>query len=276
MINTKQVMLITWASSGIGKDMAMTFVNEWYTVYGAARRMEKMQDIADAGWHILQMDISDEDQIAAAINTIISEQWQIDVLINNAWFSMSGAVEEVSMEDAKYQFEVNVFGLARMTQLVLPHMRTQKSWKIVNISSIAGKMTFPYMWWYHASKHAVESLSDALRIEVKDFWIDVIVIEPWIIKTEFGEAVDHHMIDKYNDWPYAHRADLYQQAMQKSYDPSGSASSPSVITDIVHKAITTHSPRPRYHAGKFSSTLFFLKRLLPDRLFDKFAIKMFS
>jgi len=137
-------------------------------------------------------------------------------------------------------------------------------------------MTFPYMWWYHASKHAVESLSDALRIEVKDFWIDVIVIEPWIIKTEFGEAVDHHMIDKYNDWPYAHRADLYQQAMQKSYDPSGSASSPSVITDIVHKAITTHSPRPRYHAGKFSSTLFFLKRLLPDRLFDKFAIKMFS
>lgn len=256
--------------------MALTFIREWYIVYGAARRIEKMQDLVEAWGHALILDVTDDEQMQDAVKKIIWAQWKIDVLINNAWFSMSGAIEEVSIDDARYQFEVNVFGLARVTQLVIPYMREQKSWTIINISSIWGKMTFPFGGRYHATKHSVEALSDALRTELADFWIHVVVIEPWLIKTEFGDAVHHHMWEKYADGPYAKWNTLYQDAIKKNYENNGDASPPSVITDVVRKAILSPKPKTRYHAWKFSTTLLFMRRILWDRLFDKIALSMFK
>ena len=271
----KKVILITWASAGMWKDMATTFAKEWHIVYGAARRVEKMQDIIDAWGHALQMDVTIDEHLVQAVDQIISEQWRIDVLINNAWFSMAGAVEEVSMEDARYQMDVNLFGLARLTQLVLPHMRQQQSWRILNVSSIGGKVWLPLWGRYHASKFAIEGLSDCLRGEVAQFGIDVVVIEPGAIKTDFGDVLADRLWDKYTKGPYADFISTYKKALKKFNQP-GQSSDPSVITDIARKAILAKKPKTRYHAGKFSTTMLVMRRLFSDRMMDRIWLSMFT
>jgi len=182
----KKVVLITGASSGMGKATAKLLVEKGYIVYAAARRTERMSDLKELGAKILHMDVADEGLMEKGIKEIITNEKRIDILINNAGFGLLGAVEDVGLDDARYQMEVNVFGLARLTQLVLPHMRTQRSGKIVNVTSTAGKMAAPLSGWYSASKFAVEALSDSLRIEVKQFGIDVIIIEPGGVKSEWA------------------------------------------------------------------------------------------
>jgi len=196
LINSLIVLLITWASAGMWKDMALTLAKEWHTVYGAARRLEKMQDIVDAWWYALKVDVTNDADMTTAVDKIITTEGRIDVLVNNAWFSMAGAIEDVSMEDARRQMDVNLFGLARLTQLVLPHMRERSSWTIINISSVWGKVGLPLWGWYHASKFAVEGLSDCLRGEVAQFGIDVVVIQPGAIKTDFGGVLTDHMWER--------------------------------------------------------------------------------
>ena len=183
--STKRVALVTGASSGLGKDFALRLLAEGYAVYGAARRIERMRDIEAAGGVALTMDVTDDDTMIVAINRMISEQSRIDVLINNAGYGQMGALEDVPIEEGRRQMEVNLVGAARLTQLALPYMRSQKSGKIVNVSSIGGKIAIPLGGWYHASKFALKGYSDALRMEVRPFGIHVIVIEPGGTDTEW-------------------------------------------------------------------------------------------
>jgi len=182
----KKVILLTGASSGIGYQTAEILAKEGHVVYGAARRTEKMETLKQFGVKPIYLDVTDEESIKSAIDTIIVNEGCIDVLINNAGYGSYGAIEDVEINEAKMQFEVNLFGLARLVQLVLPHMRKQKSGRIINISSMGGRLTSYFGGWYHATKYALEAFSDALRMEVADFGIDVSLIEPGGIKTEWG------------------------------------------------------------------------------------------
>ena len=169
-----QVAFVTGASSGMGKETALRLLDKGLIVYVAARRLELMTDLQERGAIAIQMDISKEEQIVAAIQKVEAAHGGIDVLINNAGFGMYGSMEESSIADARYQFEVNLFGLARLTQLALPYMRQKGAGTIVNISSMGGKMYTPLGSWYHATKHALEGWSDCLRIELASFGIKVI------------------------------------------------------------------------------------------------------
>ncbi len=191
-----KVILITGASSGIGKDTALNLIKEGHIVYGAARRISKMKDIVEAGGHSIKMDILSNEDIDRAVDQVISEQNRIDVLVNNAGYGLWGAVETISIDEAKRQFDVNIFGLAYLTKKVIPLMRNQKSGKIINMSSMGGKVYTPFGAWYHATKYALEGWSDCLRIELKDFGIDVILIEPGVIKTEFQDVMMDSTVER--------------------------------------------------------------------------------
>lgn len=198
----KKVILITGASSGIGKDTALSLIKEGHIVYGAARRLEMMQDIIQAGGHAIKMDILKDRNIDYVVNQIINEQNRIDVLINNAGYGLWGAVETISINEAKRQFDVNIFGLAYLTKKIIPFMREQKSGKIINMSSMGGKVYTPFGAWYHATKYALEGWSDCLRIELKSFGIDVILIEPGVIKTEFQDVMMDSTVERSIGTPY--------------------------------------------------------------------------
>ena len=184
----QKVILVTGASAGIGKDAALALLKRGHIVYGAARRVEKMQDIVKAGGHALPMDVTNEAQVVEVVKTIIKQSGRIDVLVNNAGYSTPGPVEEVPIAEAKRNFDVNLFGLARLTQEVLPYMRKAKSGSIVNVSSVVGKTYFPFGAWYIATKHALEGWSDTLRLELHPFNIKVAIIEPGAIRTEFMDV----------------------------------------------------------------------------------------
>ncbi|NEO37909.1 MAG: oxidoreductase [Moorea sp. SIOASIH] len=268
MANGKsKVALITGASSGMGKEMAKSLLKDGLTVVVAARSVEKMADLRELGAHPLRMDITDEASIQAAVNEIQDTYGKVDVLVNNAGFGCYGTVEETSIDDARYQFEVNIFGLARLTQLLLPKMREARSGKIINISSMGGKMYTPLGAWYHASKHALEGWSDCLRLELAAFNIDVVIIEPGIIRTAFGNVLMGPMLERSGNGPYAKLANSVAKATEKSYN-SGSGSSPKVIADIVSKAVKARKPKTRYVAGQFAAPMIFIRKWFGERIFD--------
>ena len=188
-----KVALVTGASSGIGKETARLLVQNGYTVYGAARRLEKMADLENEGVKLIAMDVTDEASMVSGVNEILQTENRIDLLVNNAGYGSFGALEDVPLSEAKYQFEVNIFGLARLTQLVMPTMRAQHSGRIINISSIGGSLGEPHGAWYHATKYAVEGLSDSLRMELKQFGIDVVIIKPGAIITEWGSIASDNL-----------------------------------------------------------------------------------
>ncbi len=264
----KKVILITGASSGMGKHAALALIKEGHVVYGAARRIENMKDLEEAGGHAIQMDITNPTQIKGAVSQIVNEQGGIDVLFNNAGYAVYGAVETVSIEDAKRQFDVNLFGLARITKEVLPYMRKSKSGLIINTSSMGGKIYTPFGAWYHATKHALEGWSDCLRLELKQFNIDVVVIEPGGINTEFGAVMYDPMVKRAEGTPYESMSNQLAEAMQNMYSEN-SLSSPDVITKLVVKAINARRPKTRYVAGKFAKPMMFIRKYFGDRVFDK-------
>ncbi len=268
-MKNNKVALVTGASSGIGKATAKQLLKDGLVVYVAARRLEQMQDLETLGAKALKMDITYNEDVKRVVNTIIEEQGKVDVLVNNAGYAIYGAVEDTSIEDARRQFEVNLFGLARLTQLILPHMRKQKSGRVINVSSVGGKIYTPLGAWYHATKHALEGWSDALRIELKQFNIDVVIVEPGVIKTEFGDVMTNPMLERSGNGAYADLAKKIEQATYETYGKKGNYSPPSVIANAISKAVKAKKPKTRYVAGKLAKPLLFVRKWVSDRTFDK-------
>lgn len=265
----KKVVLITGASAGMGKETAKLLAQKDYIVYGAARRLEKMKDLESAGIHTIRMDVTDDKSMIDAVNKIVSEQGNIDILINNAGFGAYGALEDVAITDAKYQMEVNVFGAARLTQLVLPYMREKKWGKIVNISSIGGKFATPYGGWYHASKFALEALSDALRNEVKQFGIDVIIIEPGGVKSEWAGIAFDNLARNSQESAYKGPINKLSEVIKKAESKNVE---PTVIAKLILKGIEAKSPKLRYTGGYMASSTVMARKLLSDKAFDKMLL----
>ncbi len=271
----RPVVLLTGASSGIGYDVAPLLVRYGYTVYGAARRVEKIEELASEGVKALSMDVTDEASMEAAVQQVIDAEGRIDVLINNAGYGFYGAIEDVPIDEARRQFEVNLFGLARLTQLVLPHMRAQGRGRILNISSMAGRITMPLGAWYHATKYALEAFSDALRMEVEEFGIDVVIIEPGGIKTPWGLIAVDHLEESSRNGVYAAQAQRVAANMRRLYSPSSNLSEPKVISKTILRALEARRPKTRYLVGFGAKPSVFLHTVLPDRLFDKVARRIF-
>ncbi|MFC9917304.1 oxidoreductase [Agromyces binzhouensis] len=257
--------LVTGASSGMGREIALKLAADGYTVYGAARRVDRMRDLESSGIRIIGMDVTVDDQVVAAVDRVIAETGRIDVLVNNAGFGLYGAVEDTSMDDVRYQFDVNFFGVARLTQLVLPHMRAQESGRIVNISSVGGEIYTPLGAYYHATKHALEAWSDALRYEVARFGIDVIIVQPGLIDTEWSGIMAGTLLERSGRGAYA---PLAQAVVARSGGELGS-SSPTVISDAVSRAVSVRRPRTRYAVGRMAKPLIAARRVLSDRGFDR-------
>ena len=265
----QKVILLTGASSGIGYDTATRLAKQGHKVYGAARRIDKMLPLKDLGVTPIKMDVTDDASMIAGVNAVLEAEGRIDVLVNNAGYGYFGAVENVSMEEARKQLEVNVFGLARLTQLVIPHMRRQGSGRIVNLASIAGKLALYFGGWYHVSKFAVEGFSDALRMELKPFGIDVVIIEPGGIKTEWGIIAADHLAESSKGTVYEQAALNEANAIKHAYTRGGKLlSPPSVIAKAICKGVNRRHPRARYRTGMGSHSMVFLHWLLPSKWWD--------
>jgi NAD(P)-dependent dehydrogenase (short-subunit alcohol dehydrogenase family) len=273
MISTtavKKVALVTGASSGMGKNFAKALLAEGLIVYAAARRIEKMADLVRLAI-ALKMDITSEEDVQAAARRIEQDHGGVAVLINNAGFGRYGAMEDNTIADARYQFEVNLFGMARLTQLLLPTMRRNRAGKIINISSMGGKMYTPMGSWYHATKHAVEGWSDCLRLELGPFGIDVVIIEPGVIATEFGTVMTGPLLERSGSGPYGRMANAVASATKSSYD-SGGGSDPQVIVTLILKAVRASRPKTRYAAGKYARPMMCIRKWFGDRIFDKLVL----
>lgn len=263
----KKVILLTGASSGIGFDTAAALAQQGHKVYAAARRVEMIEPLRPLGVVPLKMDVTDEASMQSAVQTLLEAEGHIDVLINNAGYGYFGAVENVSMEDAKHQLEVNVFGLARLCQLVLPTMRQQGKGRIINTSSVAGKSVLYYGGWYHVSKYSVEALSDAMRMELKPFGIDVVMIEPGAIQTAWGTIAADHLAESSRGTVYEKTAQRMADNMRKIYT-EGHISHPSVVRRAIVRAVNSRCPRARYRIGKWSGAIVFFHWLLPAKWWD--------
>jgi len=267
--NSLKTALVTGASAGIGKAAAVQLTELGYTVYAGARRVERMSDLADRGIRTRPLDVTDDATMVALVEAIIAETGRIDVLVNNAGFGLYGALEDVPIEEARRQFEVNLFGLARLTQLVLPQMRAQRDGYVINVSSMGGKIWEPLGSWYHASKFAVEGLSDSLRVEVAEFGIKVVIIQPGSIRSEWsGIAADQLEATSANT-AYAGQAKIIGAAL-RAVNRMPLASGPEVVAEAIAKAVQSPKPRTRYVVGGGARGILLAERILPDRGFDKF------
>lgn len=262
-----KTILITGASSGIGAATGSRLLEEGHTVYGAARRVERMRELEERGGTALSMDITVEEEVRAAVERVATEAGGVDVLVNNAGFGLYGAMEDTPLEEARYQFEVNLFGLARLTQLVLPGMRERGSGTIVNVSSMGGKIYTPLGAWYHATKHALEGWSDCLRLELAPFGVDVVLIQPGIIETEFDDVMVEPMLERSGDSAYGELARDVADSTRDVYEP-GSGSPPAAVAETIAKAVKARRPRTRYPVGKLARPLMLARKWLPDRVFD--------
>lgn len=269
----RKVALITGASSGIGKETAKLLIEKGFTVYGASRRLEKMDELKDIGVKLLMLDIADDTSIVNVVAKILKNEKRIDVVVNNAGYGSYGAMEDVPISEAKYQFEVNIFGLARLTQLLLPTMREQRSGKIINISSIGGSFGEPHGAWYHATKYALEGLSESLRMELRQFSIDVIIIKPGAILTEWNGIARENLIKTSGDTAYK---DLARKHVAMLADADKRGSSPKVVAKAIYKAIASKRPKTRYSVGSGAKIILFLRSILPDKLFDKLVLGLIT
>lgn len=262
-----RIALVTGASSGIGEATARALAAAGVVVYGAARRLDRLEALASAGIRPLVMDVTDDDSMRAGVARIVDEAGRLDVLVNNAGYGSYGAIEDVPLEEARRQFDVNVFGAMRLTQLVLPHLRAQGSGTIVNITSMGGRIHTPLGGWYHATKYALEALSDCLRIEVAPFGIDVVVIEPGGIRTEWGGIAAQSGLATSADGPYGERV-RRAAGMLGNPNAISHGSDPDVVAKVIERAVTAKRPRTRYAMGMGAKPVLFARRLLPDRAMD--------
>jgi NAD(P)-dependent dehydrogenase (short-subunit alcohol dehydrogenase family) len=270
--------LITGCSTGIGRATAIHLAAKGWPVYATARRPESIVDLQAKGCKTLALDVCDESSMRAAVDAVEQAEGAVGVLVNNAGYGLEGCFEEAPMDEVRRQFETNVFGLTRMCQLVLPGMRRQRWGRIVNVSSVGGKLTLPGGAFYHATKHAVEALSDAMRFELAGFGIDVVVIEPGPIKTEFGNTAiaNVHRV-KQDGSPYAAFNAAVAGKIHEAFDGwmSVAAGMPEDVAKAIERAISASRPRTRYPITAAARTMMFLRRWLPDRGFDGFLRTQF-
>ena len=266
----QKVVLITGTAYGIGKSTAELLIDKGHIVYGGDILVEENLYLNDIGGTALEMDVTNQEHIDKAINQIILEQGRVDVLVNNAGLGVYGAIEDVSMEDIYYQYDVNLFGLARVTKAVLPYMREKESGLIINISSVLGETYGPLAGWYLSTKHALEGWSDALRVELKEFDIDVVVVQPGAINTNFSNVTKTY-IDKYREnSAYQH---LYGEPITDTgNEVLSNQSDPIVIAKVINKAMNARNPKTRYAAGAYSKIGIFLRKIMTDKMFDRFIL----
>lgn len=276
MTDVSKAVLITGCSTGIGHATALRLAKAGHTVYATARRVDTLADLREAGARTLALDVNDEESMRGTVDQVVAEQGAVGVLINNAGYSQSGAVESLSMKDLRRQFETNVFGLVQMCQLVLPGMRRQHWGRIVNISSMGANFTFPGGGAYHASKYAVEAISDALRFEVKGFGIDVVIIQPGLIRTEFAATAQNEMAA--GDGPYAEFNAAVGAATEDAYAKGplaklgGDADS---VAKAVEKVITARHPPARVRVTPSAKLLIGANGLMSDGMWDRFLAAQF-
>ena len=274
----KLVILITGASSGIGYEAARMLAENGHKVYGAARRTERMEPLRLYGVAPVALDVTSNDSAKEAVDHIIREEGRIDVLVNNAGYGELGPMETTSLKNAQRQLDVNVLGLARMTQLVLPHMRSQKSGRIVNVASIAGHITFCFAGWYNASKYAVEALSDATRMEVKQYGIDVAIVEPGGVYSDWGRIAAKQLRKASGDTVYEEKAGRTANVFEMMYgsNPYNLMTSTDKAAKHVCKAVTSRNPKTRYAFGIGNASMRFLHTVLPARWFDGIILFLFN
>ena len=268
MPGASKAVLITGCSTGIGRATAEHLARSGHTVYATARRPESIDGLKALGCRTLALDVNDEGSMTAAVAAVEEAEGAVGALVNNAGYSQSGALETVPLDDVRRQFETNVFGLLRMCQLALPGMRRQGHGRIVNVSSMGGKLTFPGGGIYHATKHAVEALSDAMRFELRGFGVDVVVIEPGLIKTSFGDAAVASV--PADDGPYAEFNKAVAAATAGAYEGplSRLGGGPEDVAKVIEKALTAGRPRTRYKVTASARMLMAQRSLLPDRAWD--------
>lgn len=265
---TDRVALVTGASSGIGEAAAGRLLADGFVVYAGARRLDRMTGLAGAGAVTVAVDVTDDASMVHLVDRIVAERGRIDVLVNNAGYGSYGAVEDVPLEEGRRQLEVNLFGLARLTQLVIPHMRRAGRGRVINVSSIGGRFGEPLGAWYHASKFAVEGFSDSLRLELADFGIQVIVIEPGAINTEWGPIALGSAEQWSGEGPYA----AHLAAMRRTWSGAEQAGSgPEVVAEAIGRAASARRPRLRYAVPWSAKALMLAVRLLPDRAMYRVA-----
>jgi NAD(P)-dependent dehydrogenase (short-subunit alcohol dehydrogenase family) len=270
-MNVSKAVLITGCSSGIGWATAGRLVDVGWRVYATARNVQKIAPLEQRGCELLSFDVADEDSMISAVDEVERREGAVGVLVNNAGYSQSGAVEAVPTEKVRQQFETNVFGLARMCQLVLPGMRGQGYGRIVNISSMGGKLTFPGAGYYHATKHAVEALSDALRFEVEGFGVKVSIIEPGLIRTDFADTAIDSMDGADGENPYAGFDEAVARATAENYERgpfSRLDGGPEAVAEAIEHAVSARNPRSRYAVTPSAHLFMRLRRLLSDRTWD--------
>ena len=264
---TQPVAFVTGASTGIGYETAWKLAARGFTVYAGARRVEKMEPLIAHGVTVVALDVTSEESMTAAVEQVMGAHGRVDVLVNNAGYGSFGSLEEVELAEGRRQFDVNLFGLARMTQLVLPGMRAAGRGRIINVSSIGGQMYEPLGAWYHATKFAVEGMSDSLRIELKPHGIDVSIIEPSGTESEWGAISGDSLLATSGHGPYMDQAKVVAAALASTVGSSMSTP-PDVIADAIVHAATSPRPKTRYPVGKGARAILLLRRLLPDRAFD--------
>lgn len=258
----KQTVLVTGASSGIGAATALALHEAGYRVFAGARRTERLQPLAKAGISVVTLDVTNEHSLQRLVKKI----GRIDVLINNAGYGSYGALEEVPMAEARKQMEVNVFGLARLTQLVIPGMRQRKQGKIINISSMGGKFGEAYGGWYHATKYAVEGLTDSWALELAPFGIAVVAVEPGIIDTSWAAIAADHMVAVSGQGPYKRQIQRKAAGFRR-LNTNRWASKPEVVAQKIVRILASKQPRMRYAVGGGARPILYLKWLLTDRMF---------
>ncbi len=272
MAQPSKAVLLTGCSSGIGRASALRLARSGWTVYATARRPGSIAELEDAGCRTLALDVTDEESMRSAVETVEQAEGAVGVLVNNAGYSQSGAIETVPMDAVRRQFETNVFGVVRMTQLVLPRMRAQRWGKIVNVGSMGGRLTFPGGGLYHATKYALEAISDALRFELHGFGVDVILLEPGLITTEFGDAATASMADVESspDDPYARFNASVAALTAGAYDGPMRhlGAGPERVASVIEHAITRSHPPARITITPSAKLAIATRRLLSDRAWD--------
>ena len=272
MSEPSKAVLITGCSSGIGRATALRLARGGWTVYATARRPEAIADLREAGCETLALDVTDEQSMRDAVELIERAEGAVGVLVNNAGYSQSGAVETVPLEAVRRQFETNVFGLVQLTQLVLPRMRAQRWGKVVNIGSMGGRLTFPGGGFYHATKYALEAVSDALRFELRGLGIDVILLEPGLITTEFGEAATASMADVHagDADPYATFNATVGAVTKGAYDGPMRllGAGPDRVAKTIERALKRRHPPARITITPSAKMTIAMRRVLPDRAWD--------